>query len=550
MLKKRITAILLLLIMCVAMSVSSFALVPHKGYTYDNMGNAVGAPVAYTFETEINTVDYGVGGLNSAEDVFVDSDDNIYLLDSKNARVVIFDSDYDLVRIIGLPADASVPGGQITYKGENLTMTTPTGLFVYEYYGKKLLYITDTGNARVIRVDVLDELEKKDSVEAACGAIEADKVYNKPTISIIKENTAYKPSKIVVDRAERMHLICQTINRGVVKLNADGTFNSFYGAPEVSYTLYEKFWRLISSNEQLDKMEKFVATEYSNISMDPDGFVWVVTKTLSDVNVKDSMLTDYDDTDGRQAYAPVKKLNSYGTDITSRTGTFPPVGDISSLAISYEKSGSGVNVMAQLQKLIGISAFEDISVDEYGCYTIVDSQRNKIFMYDSDGNLLFQFGNDGNQFGTFKDPVAVATFGNDKIVVLDAYDASLMIFTPTDYGSSILSAVRAYQTGEYELSEEMWGEVLKMNSNNMMAYSGVGKSLYRNGNYKEAMEYFTISKNVEYYSKALEEYLNELIGSKFTFVFLGIIIILLGVWIFKLIKQFRQFLRNGVKKVM
>ena len=125
-----------------------------------------------------------------------------------------------------------------------------------------------------------------------------------------------------------------------------------------------------------------------------------------------------------------------------------------------------------------------------------------------------------------------------------------MIFAPTDYGETILNAVRAYQTGEFVESEALWSKVLKMNSNNMLAYSGVGKSLYRSGEYKAAMDHFTISKNVEYYSKALEEHLNALIGDKFTLIFLAVIIIVVVLWVIKLIKQFRAFLRNGVKKVM
>ena len=548
MFKKRLTAILLLLIMCVGFGASVFAMPPHKGYTYDNMGNPTAAPLPYTFDMEVNGSAYGIGNFSSPTDVFVDEDDYIYLLDSKNCRVIIFNSALDIVRIIG--NTENVVGSQITHKGENLTLNGASGLYVYEYFDKKLLYVADTGNARILRFDVLEELGEKDSIEAACTPIEVESYYGQPVIDIINENTAYKPLKLTVDRAERMHVICQSINRGVVKLNPDGTFNSFYGMPEVSIPAYEKFWRLISNNDQLDRMEKQVATEYNNIDVDADGFVWVVTRTLGDVDIKNSMYTDYDDVDGRKAFAPVRKLNSYGTDITSRTGAFPPVGDISSLAIDYSAAGSGDNVMAQLQTLIGISAFEDIAVDDYGCYAIADSQRHKIFMYDCDGNLLFQFGNDGNQFGSFKAPIAVDTFLDDKIIVLDSYDASLMILSPTDYGTCILEAVRAYQTGEYEKSEALWGEVLQMNSNNMLAYSGVGKSLYRSGNYKAAMEHFTISKNVEYYSKALEEQLNAVIGDKFTLIFLAIIIVVVALWVFKLIKQFRAFLRNGVKKVM
>lgn len=549
MMKKRITAILLLLVMCVAFGASSFALPPHRGYTYDNMGIPTAAPLAYTFEREVNGSAYNIGIFSEPTDVYVDEDDYIYVLDAKNSRIVIFNTDLELVRILGRK-DENVIGSDITYKGEVCVLNGASGLFVYEFFDKKLLYVADKENSRILRFDMLEELDVKASIEEICAPIEVETYYGQPTISLLDAQTPYKPMRLTVDRAERMHVICQSINRGIVKLNPDGTFNSFYGRPDVNVPAYEQFWRLISTNDQLDKMEKQVNTEYNSIDVDTDGFVWVVTRTLDQFAIKDSMLTDYDDVEGRKAYAPVKKLNSYGTDITSRTGAFPPVGDISANAVTGTKAGSGNNPNIQLRKYVSVSAFIDIAIDDYGCYSVLDADRRKVFTYDGDGNLLFQFGNDGNQFGAFMRPVALDNFQGDKLVVLDETDKSLMIFAPTDYGTNILNAVRAYQEGEYETSEALWGEVLKMNSNNMLAYSGVGKSLYRSGDYKAAMDHFTVSKNVEYYSKALEEYINVVIGNSFTWVFLGVIVIVVVMWLFKLAKQFRAFLRNGVKKVM
>ena len=64
------------------------------------------------------------------------------------------------------------------------------------------------------------------------------------------------------------------------------------------------------------------------------------------------------------------------------------------------------------------------------------------------------------------------------------------------------------------------------------------------------MENFRIAKNTEYYSKALEQYLSNLIGSKFTYIFLIVVGLFLLSKIWKLIKRFRRFLREGVKKVV
>ncbi|PWL54567.1 MAG: gluconolactonase, partial [Clostridiales bacterium] len=156
----------------------------------------------------------------------------------------------------------------------------------------------------------------------------------------------------------------------------------------------------------------------------------------------------------------------------------------------------------------------------------------------------------GTQYGTFQKPVAVSYYKGDQICVLDKRSSSLSFFKPTDYGTSILAAVKAYNDGEYELSEEMWVRVLEMNSNMTQAYSGVGKSMLRAGEYKLAMENFKIAKNQEFYSKALEQYLSEMIGDKFTYIFLILVGLFLLAKIWKVIKRFRRFLREGVKKVV
>lgn len=308
---------------------------------------------------------------------------------------------------------------------------------------------------------------------------------------------------------------------------------------DVSYSLAEKIWRMLSTDVQLEQGLKYVPTEYSNIAVDTRGFVYVTTSNIERQKLYASFDTKPDDVDARSDNAVVKKLAADGSDILARTGIFPPVGDI-----------SVYNPTATEAVLAGMSAFVDVCINDYDVYTIIDDQRCKVFTYDSEGNLLFIFGGSGTQYGTFQKPVAVSYYKGDQICILDKRSASLSFFTPTDYGSSILAAVKAYNDGEYELSEEMWVRVLEMNSNMTQAYSGVGKSLLRAGEFKAAMQNFKIAKNTEYYSKALEEYMSELIGNKFTYIFLIIVALFLLAKIWKLFKRFRRFLREGVKKVV
>ena len=524
--RKRIIAAVMLLLLFAAQAVSVLAAPPSKSYTYNADGLPVASPNPYTFDVEIDGVSYGIGAFNEPEDMVVDSENNIYILDSGNQRVVVFNEDKELVRVLST----------ITYKGEQLTLKGPQGLFIYEHYDQKLLYVSDTENSRIFRLDLKNELNGEVEVDAP---IEVDRMYGKPTIDILADDTPYYPTKFIVDRAGRIFVLGRTINRGIIKLTSEGAFDSFFGAPDVSYSLAEKIWRMLSTEAQLEQGLKYVPTEYSNIALDTRGFVYVTTSNIERQKLYASFDTKPDDVDARSDNAVVKKLAADGSDILARTGIFPPVGDI-----------SVYNPTATEAVLAGMSAFVDVCINDYDVYTIIDDQRCKVFTYDSEGNLLFIFGGSGTQYGTFQKPVAVSYYKGDQICILDKRSASLSFFTPTDYGSSILAAVKAYNDGEYELSEEMWVRVLEMNSNMTQAYSGVGKSLLRAGEFKAAMQNFKIAKNTEYYSKALEEYMSELIGNKFTYIFLIIVALFLLAKIWKLFKRFRRFLREGVKKVV
>ena len=524
--RKRILAVLMLLIIIATTAVSVLAAPPTKSYYYNPEGLPVSSPSPYSFDVEIDGNSYGIGQFIEPEDMVVDSESYIYILDSGNKRVVIFNGDKELVRVIDT----------FNYKGEALVLNGPQGLFVYEHFEKKLLYVADTENSRIFRVDLKNELNGEVEYDAP---IEVDRMYNQPNIDIVAEKTPYYPTKFVVDRAERIFVLGRTINRGIIKLTADGAFDSFFGAPDVQYSFAEKIWRMLSSAEQREKMLKYVPTEYSNISADSRGFIYVTISNIDRQKLYATFDTEPTDVDARAQVSVIKKLAADGTDILARTGIFPPVGDLSVF-----------DPTATEAVLAGMSSFVDVCINDYDVYTIIDDQRCKVFTYDNEGNMLFCFGGKGTQYGTFQKPVAVSYFHGDQICILDKRSSSLSFFTPTDYGANILGAVKAYSNGEYELSEEMWNRVLEMNSNMTQAYAGVGKSKLRAGEYSEAMRCFKISKNLEYYSKALEAYLGELIGNSFTYIFLVIIGSYLVITGFKTVKRFRRFLREGVKKVV
>ena len=176
--RKRIVAAVMLLLLFAAQAVSVLAAPPSRSYTYNTEMLPVASPNPYTYNGEINGIDQGVGRFLEPEDFVVDDDNFIYLLDAGNKRVLVFDENKQIVRVLD----------HFDYKGEAITLKAPQGLYIYQYYGKKLLYVSDTENSRIFRVDLTNELHGEVETNATA---KVDRMYGKPVIDIIAEDTPY-----------------------------------------------------------------------------------------------------------------------------------------------------------------------------------------------------------------------------------------------------------------------------------------------------------------------------------------------------------------------
>lgn len=54
----------------------------------------------------------------------------------------------------------------------------------------------------------------------------------------------------------------------------------YIGAPKVQYSLIQMLWRKISTEKQLSQMEQYVPTEYNNIAIDSEDFIYGTIGTL------------------------------------------------------------------------------------------------------------------------------------------------------------------------------------------------------------------------------------------------------------------------------
>ena len=168
----------------------------------------------------------------------------------------------------------------------------------------------------------------------------------------------------------------------------------------------------------------------------------------------------------------------------------------------------------------------DITSFENGVYTCLDKTRGRLFTYDDQGRLLWAFGGGGgNADGYFKLPVSLEHMGYD-LIVLDQQDASITLFTPTEFGNKVYQALDQFANGEYEAAGETWQSVIDLNGNYDLAYIGIGRTLLRQERYKEAMDYFELKYDLDNYSRAFKQYRQQWVEDHILLIIVGVLLIL------------------------
>ena len=445
---KKICTFLLMLMVCTLL-LGAFGIAaaePYQSYTYSSDGFALYSPSAYSPTNVYNYQDIFDNSsarpedkidFNKPTDMVVDDEGRVYLADSGNNRILVLNAEsYKVERII-----STFDNG-----GHADSFNECRGVFVDEDY----VYVCDTNNQRIVVFNRNFEFVK---------------IIGKPTGTLFGASTQYNPVAMAVDQYGRIFVISYTTYEGVIVMTSDGVFTGYIGAQKGDYNTFQIILRRFQTAEQRKASLKNVSTEYNNITIDEDGFIYVTTNTI-DANKQQAAIESFD-----ADFSPVKKLNSAGSEIMKRNGFFSPAGEVDVQNRSMDLSNPAPT---------GASSIVDVAIGDEGTWSIADAKRSKIFTYNQDGVLLFAFGDKGIQRGNLQ-KISSITYQNGKLIVLDSDAKSFVVYKRNPYGELLLAALRCENERRYEESVDAWLSVLQYNNNFDSAYIGVGLSYYRQG---------------------------------------------------------------------
>ena len=423
--------------------------------------------------------DFGIGEFNAINDICV-CGNYIYLLDSGNSRVVVLDNNYQFVRVID-----SIKNGE-----EALDLSSANGLYVTN---SGAIYIADSTKQYVV-------------VANADGIVK--KIITKPDSPIIPDNLEFKAIKVVEDKDGFIFVLCKGVYYGALVFTQDYEFSGFFGANQTSATVFDAiknfFVNTLKSEAQYEFSLRELPYEFDDI-YEKGGFIYTATAN------------------SESGKGQIRKLSYSGINILNRDGD----------SADNFAFGNGETIQL-IDRTTAIEHFSAVAVDDKGYIYALDSTYGRVFVYDTGCNLVTAFGGGkglGEQVGTFKNATELAINGKD-ILVVDSHTNSLTVFTLTDFGKLLFSAMEKTNNGDFEGAYPLWLNVKEQDGYNQLAYVGIANYYISIEDYKSALEYAKLGYERDIYERAFEQVRLNLLSENFAIIFIVAIIAIIGIIVY------------------
>lgn len=251
MMKKKLLILLLGLVLLVSFVPSRDTQangLPYNTFTYSSAARRF----VFTQDAYLPlSISYELAGLrlNNPQDLTIDADDNIYIADYGNSRIIKYSLQDDEVSIIGEGVLNSPSGVHVGLDGH--------------------LYVADFGNKTGYQF-----LYDKDTRTYSLGAI-----YEKPVgTPFFQPGDAFDPTKIITDRGNNVYLLLAGNINGMAEYENNGNFFGFFGGNSLPNT-WDNVLRFILFDEtQRRNWFQMIPKPIYNVAVDRDGLILTTTK--------------------------------------------------------------------------------------------------------------------------------------------------------------------------------------------------------------------------------------------------------------------------------
>lgn len=200
-------------------------------YYIDFSGDKAAIPDTYVPVSTVTGNSVSGKGFNSPQDIFIDGEDNIYIADTGNNRILKF----------------GVGGNLIFESGtaDGTAYVSPQGIFVDEFYH---VFIADTGNARIVHLSPEGEF------------IES---FVKPESNMLSGVEAFSPTKVIYNN--NTGFLYTVLGKQLLTIDSLNEFKGFFASNKVGFSLKNLFIRKFATKEQKKLLGQDEAVAFYNI---------------------------------------------------------------------------------------------------------------------------------------------------------------------------------------------------------------------------------------------------------------------------------------------
>jgi len=519
-------------------------------------------------------------GLKKPSDIHIDQNGHIFIADSGNARIVVYD-----------PLNDETVDIITSFKIKN-----PRGIFITQ---DNNLYIADSSAHAVFRLEyiddqvVLDELiagwiieNLQNIVDAKIAAAELFRTNE--ILSIVSddimnssiENGSFLPASFYFES--------YAIDQGYTK----ESYEEFLGEEEYTAVMDELTALLadpvmtipeVQSFDDLElgwhimeTFEKPTSVSFETKSFDPKKVavdnqdnMYIVAEGLLDGIVQ---LSDSGEFLGYFASNKVvltpqqrfEELILTEEQLAKKSDRNPPSFSnvyVDENGIKYSTSFGDTGQNLKKHNTDGSNNIEGFFTDDLELVDLYTDNNGIIYtasgngfmmVWSSDGDFIFGFGSaesDTDVAGLYSKLVSIAVDDNGTIWTLDADKNFIQSYKPTEYSSTIYKALALYRVGKYDEAIVEWEAVLKLNQLSVLAHTQIGKNLFSIGEYEEAMFHFELAGKRLLYSDAYWEVRNINLQKSLPLMLLGVMLLSFGYYTVKFTNRKYAYLDAPVAKV-
>lgn len=469
--------------------------IPYASYTYwkgYTNKTAVPTKAVYKAKESLDSKSLDIDTAFSEINQLYSDGEFLYITDSGNGRIVKLNKSYKVDEILT----------SVRYNGNTVEFKGAKGIFVKN--GE--IYIADTDNKRILCV--------KDG--------EVFRIIEKPNSTAVPADYSFAPTRIVKDNNGYIYVLCDGSYYGAMVFNDKYDFVGFFGANTVKTTVFGAIKNLITSlfetEEKHNASVQELPYQMKDMCIDYEGFICAVNS---------------------EEEGQIRRLGTDGSNILKVNENYS-----SSSADSYnfgDFPNYYIDSTSKYSTAI-VQSFSAITCDSDGYIYCADQTFGKIFIYDNKCQLVNVFGggmSDGTQLGTFVSPNTLTVFGND-LVVSDFATGSLTVFERTEYGKILMGANLLSNSGEFSTAKPLWESVNKQDKNCQLAYSGLANAYLEAGDYKNALLYAKKGYDRVTYADAFKYVRNDFLSRNFPIIAVMILAVIGIVTAFLIISKKKE----------